>query len=471
MNEKRNARHGLDEMVSNYFGDVLEKSEDVIDFKALLGMITEQMANLSPEIMEHNRYRVLLEGLEDKVIKFPKIKITERWGEKHNEDREIFENLMAKVVGNTVEEKIQSVNRFLEYDKDLSVAEILSNLMFVEIFSMIIEEFNASTAGFLFEAFLAGVFSGEQIADPEQVGAKPGSLPIEDVTLAIRQKDQPVEEIVPYSLKVLSPTVDLKGSFVNLVDYFASGRQDNIVYLVVTKLGEGTLAFNEFTITQDNFLDYIGHEQYKSFDVLEPVEFVPEDFLEPKVTKKRGEEYIVTKAWMKSNNIVSVTDLDENPVSGPLEKGQTYLAQRKTGKKELRPVGGLTANSKKLYGTEDVYNNLLAKKDSGEEFWAALKDTKGYLTNQQFHISPGNVRGRSKNLGELDLYPPRLVKVANHYAVDLGRGLVNLYNALADLSININKYFIGSDKLAGADAIINATTIKTESEKLIDAPE
>tara|TARA_Y100001938_G_scaffold115458_1_gene158888 strand:+ start:20130 stop:21533 length:1404 start_codon:yes stop_codon:yes gene_type:complete len=462
----------LDKLVDYYFEPRgASPQPNSLNFGNLLNFIMEEYQKLSPELAEVAKKTVLMEKLEEKIIKFPKIKITERWGEKHNEDREIFEDLMRQVRGNTVQEKIQSVNRFLEYERDLSVSQILSNLMFVEIFSMIIEEFNASTAGFLFEAFLAGLFSGEQIADPEQVGAKAGSLPIEDVTLAIRKKDQPVEEIVPYSLKVLSPTVDLKGSFVNLVDYFASGRQDNIVYLVVTKMGEGTLAFNEFTITQDNFLDYIGHEQYKSFDVLEPVEFVPEDFLEPKVTKKRGEEYIVTKKWMKANNIVDITDLDENPVSGPLEKGQTYMAQRKTGERELRPVGGLTANSKKLYGTEEVYNDLLSKKDSGEEFWDALKDTKGYLTNQQFHISPGNVRGRSENLGELDLYPPRLIKVANHYAVDLGRGLVDLYNALSDLSININKYFIGSDKLAGADAVRNAGTIKSEADKLIQAEE
>ena len=69
------------------------------------------------------------------------------------------------------------------------------------------------------------------------------------------------------------------------------------------------------------------------------------------------------------------------------------------------------------------------------------------------------------------MYPPRLIKVANHYAVDLGRGLVDLYNALSDLSININKYFIGSDKLAGADAVRNAGTIKSEADKLIQAEE
>ena len=180
----------IDKLINKHY-------ESNFSFESLLGLINEQLEGLTLLEGKKSKKRMLLEELQEKIIKFPKIKITERWGEKHNEDREIFEDLMRQVRGETVADKIASVNEFLAYKKNLSVAEILSNLMFVEIFSTIIEEFNASTAGFLFEAFLAGLFAGEQIADPEQVGAKAGSLPIEDVTLAIRQKDQPVEEIVP----------------------------------------------------------------------------------------------------------------------------------------------------------------------------------------------------------------------------------------------------------------------------------
>jgi len=454
----------IDKLINKHY-------ESNFSFESLLGLINEQLEGLTLLEGKKSKKRMLLEELQEKIIKFPKIKITERWGEKHNEDREIFEDLMRQVRGETVADKIASVNEFLAYKKNLSVAEILSNLMFVEIFSTIIEEFNASTAGFLFEAFLAGLFAGEQIADPEQVGAKAGSLPIEDVTLAIRQKDQPVEEIVPYSLKVLSPTVDLKGSFVNLVDYFASGRQDNIVYLVVTKLGQGTLAFNEFTITQDNFLDYIGHEKYEKQKVFEPIEFSPRDMLQPKVTKARGEEYVLTKAWLKSNQISSVTTKDGKPLEGNLlDPEQAYIANQWQGDYQMVPVGGMTANAKKLYGDEKVFKKLLGSKEN-PNFWEMLKSTKGYMNNEQFHISPGNVRGRSEMIGRLDLHPPKLIKVANHYAVDLGRGLVDLYNAVASLSVNINKYFIGSDKIAGRSAIQDAQTIKSESENLIKVEE
>jgi len=66
------------------------------------------------------------------------------------------------------------------------------------------------------------------------------------------------------------------------------------------------------------------------------------------------------------------------------------------------------------------------------------------------------------------LYPPKLLQLGNKYAEDLGAGLVDLYNAVSDLSININKYFIASDKMAGMSAIRNAETIRKEANEIIE---
>ena len=458
------------ETLDGYYKKADEKNSD-FNFSSLLEIIEQQMTAIAPLLEQQKRNRMLLKEAEERTIRFPKIKITERWGEKNNEDREILETLMARVKGGDVASKIASVNSFLEYQAGLPVPDILSNLMFVEIFSNIIEEYNASTAGFLFEAFLAGLFSGLQIADPEQVGAKPGSLPIEDVTLAIQRKDQPEDEIVPYSLKVLSPGTDLKGSFKNIVDYFASGRQDNIVYLVVTKAGEGTLLFNEFVITKQNFLEYIGHEVYKKEKKYKPIEFNPVGMLEPKRTKA-GEKYQLTKKWMKSNRINRVTTMDGQPAPALLNPEEKYIAYQWGGGEgdfEMVAAGGLTANARKLYGSQEVYDAALAKKDD-RDFWEYMKTVKGYQNEEQFLISPQNYRRRSDNLGSLDLYPPKLLQLANKYAQDLGESLVGLYNAVSDLSINVNKYFIASDKLAGTAAIRNSEIINREANNIINVP-
>ena len=458
----------INEIVESHF---IKKSN--FSLETMIAMVEDQMRVITPLLEKKQKIVRLIKEAEERVVRFPKIKITERWGEKNNEDREILETLMSRVVGGTVDEKITSVNSFLTYKPGLSVPDILSNLMFVEIFSNIIEEYNDSTAGFLFEAFLAGLFSGIQVSDPEQIGMPKGSLPIVDANLAIRKKDQPDDEIVPYSLKVLSPTTWLKGSYKNLVDHFALGGVD-IVYLVVTKERGGTLAFNEFEISQKNFLEYIGHEKYKKEPVYKPIEFLPAELINPKRRGKKnplgpGTYFQVNNAWLKKYKVRNVTTIDnkEVPLNTDLDPNETYVAYRWGGEEEMRPQGGLTATARKLYGGEEGYKAALAAQyDNG--FWEYLKTTNGYINEKQFAISPDNYRKRSNNLGKLDLHPQKLIKLANAYAEDLGASLVNLYNAVSDLSINVNRYFIASDKAAGMSAITNANTVQIEANNIIE---
>ncbi len=95
----------------------------------------------------------------------------------------------------------------------------------------------------------------------------------------------------------------------------------------------------------------------------------------------------------------------------------------------------------------------------------------GYAKNQQWHVAPRYYREMGNQIGELDLSQQRLMEVFKAYASNLGESLVGLYNSLSDLSININKYFLDSDKAAGALAIKNATSVKDESENLIEKPD
>ncbi len=283
----------MNKFLREKFIDVREKKKKELDLSSLLEMVEKTMNNLDG-LKQSNSFLlesppgyapadVAVAGSDSNdnvtVIRRPTIKITELWGKVENGDREIMEGLMNKIQGNTVQKKIQSVNRFLEADApppgEGDIAEIMSYLIFLDTFSSIVSDYGASVSGFLFEAFLAALMGGTsvQIDDPADVGAAPGSLPIEDVQLMIKQSEDADAEIKPYSLKLLRRDGTVKGSFKNIVDYFldpAEGRKtDSIIYLIVTKdaeklsggkLGEwnGTLKFFEFTITRDNFLELIG---------------------------------------------------------------------------------------------------------------------------------------------------------------------------------------------------------------------
>ena len=61
-----------------------------------------------------------------------------------------------------------------------------------------------------------------------------------------------------------------------------------------------------------------------------------------------------------SNQISSVTTKDGKPLEGNLlDPEQTYIANQWQGDYQMVPVGGMTANAKKLYGDEKVFKKLL----------------------------------------------------------------------------------------------------------------
>ena len=514
----------IDILVENFFAPKSAK----LNFGALYELIEEQMNLLEKSGLSKKVHPILKEEqteAKERVIKFPTIKITEKWGEKHNEDRAIFETLMRNLKGDTVESKLANVAEFMEHKAGLSVAEILSHLMFIEIFSNILEEFNPSTAGFLFEAFLAGLFDGVQISDPEG-----GTLPITDVKLLVKRAFGEDLEVVPYSLKVLSPNSDLKGSFKNLVDHFRvpdeTGKmQEHVTYLAVTKEGGtgpvGRLLFYQFEINKDNFFDWIGHEHITDERVLDVVEFTPEKEGTVEGDKLRfgglliGQGYstgkITKDGWAKQPTPAQSTtgtgrittrrkaydSLPEEEVtvffptskaikdpnvsgqtakfgyglsyegerlgpSSPIFSDRTYEITVDTGEKEYVRTGQKTTGHETLYGETVSDWEMLMK--NPESF-------PGYNTKKQWHIAPRYYREMGELVGELDLSEQRLQEVFEAYASNLGESLIALYNALADLSLNINKYFLNSDKDAGMHAIDNATTVKDESENLMQPEE
>ena len=494
-----------------------------IGVDGLLKLIEEEINNFGSLLTEAEAPIEAEETSEERTIKFPAIKITENWGKKNTEDRAILDTLMSRVEGGTVEEKLASVNDFMNYQPGLPVPKILSNLIFLQIFSNIIEEYNASTAGFLFEAFLAGLFLGEQIQAPEQVGAAAGSLPIEDVNLMIRRAieagdEADVEEaIVPYSLKVLSPGTDLKGSFKNLVDFFAEGRSQKIIYLVVTKMGAGTLAFNEFDITPENFLDYIGHEEFKMQHEIAPVEFtfgvddtpaanvkitagpvvrakiingevIPRPPTRPKGRFMQYDEIEAEEIITQKINPAAIADevaLSKVTESGEvrlnpedlLVAGETYKVNAKVGEKEYTTTGKRTSSSKALYGNEEDLYSQLKTMERGPEFWQEIVNSPGYRSRKQFHIAPGYFRKQSREIGVLDLYTPRLIQIANQYAKDLSNNLIAIYNSLSSLSININKFFLDVDEgemsrnQHGMSAVKDAGRLNYHTKKAVEKTE
>jgi len=408
------------------------------------------------------------------VIRRPTIKITELWGKTENGDRDIMEGLMNNIKGNTVKEKIEKVNEFLTDAApppgEGDISRIMSYLIFLDTFASIVNDYGASVSGFLFEAFLAALMGGTsvQIDDPEQVGASPGSLPIEDVQLMINQSEDADAEIVPYSLKLLRRDGTVKGSFKNLVDYFldpAEGRKtDSIVYLIVTKDAEklqggklgswnGTLKFFEFTITRDNFLELIGAPR-----TVPVYDYVPQTLARSfKQSIKNQPKAVRGMPHFK------MPDGNDIEVGAQIPKGTEVLRLVQTGTEDV-----IKGSAAKLYSPEE-YKTVTGKfadvPDVDRQVFAALQDTKGYQTEQQWAIGHGVYD--QGFIGQIKLEPELLKAKAEEYTQSLNTSIVKIFNALGDLSDNINRYFIGAGKdfnrkVVGQQAKEDAEILKTE---------
>jgi len=176
--------------------------------------------------------------------------------------RKLLEDYLNQIEGSTLSEKLTNLNEFMT-NPDLAskspgdkIAKILGYLVFYKTLTRVITNFNASSAGFSFESFLAVLTGGEQIATGQE-------------TIA----DYITQEGEYVSLKLYNEaSVEVGGSFQDLVDDLADESKNNdMTYLVVLKDldgdgldQEGKLNFYEFKLTLDNVANFIAKSSKES---------------------------------------------------------------------------------------------------------------------------------------------------------------------------------------------------------------
>jgi hypothetical protein len=502
----------MSDYIKDMFIEVREepkKTDKNINVNTLVEMIEQTMNSLNAAHIKTAGYSLTEEEDviditgEDKddedvqTIRRPVIKITEAWGNPDNVDRQVMESLLSQIEGGTVEDKVQSVNNFVnnppaELGGDIS--KIMSYLIFLDTFASIINDYGASVSGFLFEAFLAALFGGTsiQVDDPEQVGAK-GSLPIEDNQLFMQLKAQsedpdaePNWDIVPYSLKVLRQDGVVHGSFKNLVDFFLDPapqrKSDSVVYLVVIKEGQkskegknvatGRLHFYEFELTRENFMQMIGAPTEVNVFGYVPVT-LPRNVKQPNVGQYyfekedgRGSLRKAAAEFPYGSKDMPLYKYSEDQAPSPGEriaKGTEVLRLQVVGTEDV-----IKGTAEKLY-TPEQHKDIMSKfGGAGEKAeidraaFAALKQTKGYGSKvaggAQWSITKKEYKKGFK--GTLDLNADKIEAKAVEYTRTLNQSLVNIFNALGDLTDNINSYFIAGDASQGLEAKTNATKLR-----------
>lgn len=243
----------IDTLVENFYSNK-DETESIIN-EVLSLLLTEQTTPTS-------------ESFDWNAI--PELSISELgWSDTRTADvggpqggqRKLLEDYLNKIQGDNLKAKVENLSQFM-VNPDLDskspgdkIAKILGYLVFYKTLTRVITNFNASSAGFSFESFLAVLTGGEQIATGQE-------------TIADYKSGDDYVSLKLYN----EASVEVGGSFQDLVDDLVDDAKNNsMIYLVVLKSlqgdgldQEGTLSFHQFKLNLDNVGNFIAKSSKES---------------------------------------------------------------------------------------------------------------------------------------------------------------------------------------------------------------
>ena len=238
-------------------------------------MSAELILNLINEVLDSNlklEEKVIEEQSGDMTLTYnaiPEIPLSEiGWSqletreggiEVPSEERKQLEDFLSNIKGDDVGEKMRELNKFFEGDEAYlkergftggagaeGAAKLISYLVFYKTLTTIITHFNAASAGFSFESFLAVLLGGRQIPTGQQT--------IADMTDG---------QGTPISLKLYKEgQLKVGGSFTDLSNDLISKGEMQYVNVTKELSGEGLeqkgkLDFYRFNFNLDNAFNII----------------------------------------------------------------------------------------------------------------------------------------------------------------------------------------------------------------------
>ena len=164
----------MSNFMKDMFIEVREKKDPLTQLQTLTEMVEEIVGIPVDALTEAERFSM--------SIPIPKLNPNEAWGNPDSQSRKDIDRIFASITREpSIQARIAHVNSFV----DPAQAErkgsgerfnaILNMMMIIEALQACLNDYSESSAGFVFEGFMAAVTGGKQIA-----GRVGGTLPIED---------------------------------------------------------------------------------------------------------------------------------------------------------------------------------------------------------------------------------------------------------------------------------------------------
>lgn len=368
---------------------------------------------------------------EKLVLMLPKFTPTEAWGDPNSMDRQQVNKIFRSISsGASIQARIDGINKFLTPEsaaKKTSVNSIINHLIIVESLRACVRNFGASSAGFVFEAFIAALTSGSQQSD--KVG---GTLPIEDIVAFSTVSGKSA----PLSLKLLSGSTQVKGSYTNLIDYLFFRNNEpgaSVGYLVAYKdsaTDVSSIRLELFYINRENLPEFI------------------------RQSTKGGHALMSTEKESEYKKALASGDYEE--------AGKVLI-----GTKGYAAAGA--GNKKKEDGAENSLDESGALGEFHEREKALMlliSEGKG-KGGAQFSITQDRITklNTHEKLGTLNFGDENFYKIATICSEKVGDKVKNVLGSVKNMTNNINGYFTEKSRSeaisSGSEAISDAKQLTT----------
>ena len=433
------------------------------------------------------------------TLRLPRFQINEKdWGQRVNtKDRSTIELIGSQLKGDTPLTRVAFAQEFLNdtetVKERITVGQVMASLMFLDLFSSVVNNFNEAVAGFLFEALFAGIFEGKQIPAKEADTTT-------DAILRVKYRGGP--EDVPYSFKLLTKGGTVIGG--SVFDLFNGVcKEGKEIYLVGLKSGESPkigIELYEFPIDRENWFALTAKPkmtteqlfEYEPLDIQNIVQSgqVPEiEVLNRNNQKIKFGLTAITRGRLKAKEIVgfrtsasSIPYLyiedgeDYKLVKGtekkPLPLDGEYFIKKSTGEKKIAMPTGKGLNSYAPFvqkGTvREGFKEAVGK--YFEEFIAdpaAVKEKESLIfdreksplnlapafqkQSEQFAVTQDQLMRkdpalRAEGPATLVLDKQKFTEAANAYADKVGQEIYDLFTNLANLVDDVSGYFLTANQ-------------------------
>jgi len=371
---------------------------------------------------------------EKLVLMLPKFTPTEAWGDPKSMDRQQVNKIFRSISsGASIQARIDGINKFLTPEsaaRKTSVNSIINHLIIVESLRACVKNFGASSAGFVFEAFIAALTSGSQQSD--KVG---GTLPIEDIVAFSTVSGKSA----PLSLKLLSGTTQVKGSYTNLIDYLFFRNSDSeasVGYLVAFKDSASdvcSMQLELFHINRENLPEIIRSSAKGGLGLMnKKAERLYKKALADGDYETAGKILIGTQGYSKSGAGHKANDPDASEDEADVREQQDF------------PLG-------EFHEREKASMSLIS-------------EGKGGL---QFSLSRAKIQDLStyEELGTLNFGDENFYKIATICSEKVGDKVKNVLGSVKNMTNNINGYFTEKSRSeaisSGSEAISDAKQLTT----------